>query len=94
MPSSAQLATLADWLDDAEDSDDIPRIQPLPELTSAEIGALAHLYRSEVYRCSVWRTRLDTTTNWAVVTLGVALSRDPCGRRPVSLWYSSGWGLF
>ncbi|ANT61401.1 hypothetical protein AYJ57_02310 [Salipiger sp. CCB-MM3] len=47
--------------------------EPRP-LGSAEIGALAHLYRSEVYRCSIWRTRLDTTTNWAVVTLGVALS--------------------
>ncbi|WP_226621262.1 DUF2270 domain-containing protein [Alloyangia pacifica] len=43
-------------------------------LDGAEIGALAHLYRGEVYRCTVWRTRLDTTTNWAVVTLGVALS--------------------
>lgn len=43
-------------------------------LDGAEIGALAHLYRSEVHRCTVWRTRLDTTTNWAVVTLGVALS--------------------
>lgn len=44
------------------------------EFSSAEIGALAHLYRGEVYRSTVWRTRLDTTTNWAVVTLGVALS--------------------
>jgi uncharacterized membrane protein len=43
-------------------------------LNIAEIGALAHLYRGEVYRSTVWRTRLDTTTNWAVVTLGVALS--------------------
>ncbi|SES26316.1 Uncharacterized membrane protein [Tranquillimonas rosea] len=43
-------------------------------LTSAEIGALAHLYRGEVYRSTLWRTRLDTTTNWAVVTLGIALS--------------------
>jgi uncharacterized membrane protein len=42
--------------------------------TAAEIGALAHLYRGEVYRSTLWRTRLDTTTNWAVVTLGVALS--------------------
>ena len=40
----------------------------------AEIGALAHLYRGEVYRSTVWRTRLDHTTNWAVVTLGIALS--------------------
>ena len=44
------------------------------EFSSAEIGALAHLYRAEVYRSTAWRTRLDTTTNWAVVTLGVALS--------------------
>jgi len=44
------------------------------EFSAAEIGALAHLYRGEVYRSTVWRTRLDTTTNWSVVTLGVALS--------------------
>ena len=44
------------------------------EFSAAEIGALAHLYRGEVYRSTVWRTRLDTTTNWAVVTLGVAQS--------------------
>ncbi len=49
-----------------------PRESELPG--DAEIGALAHLYRGEVYRSTVWRTRLDTTTNWAVVTLGVALS--------------------
>ena len=43
-------------------------------LSAAEIGALAHLYRAEVYRSTIWRTRLDTTTNWSVVTLGIALS--------------------
>ena len=45
-----------------------------PEFTAAEIGALAHLYRGEVYRSTVWRTRLDSSTNWAVVTTGIALS--------------------
>lgn len=40
----------------------------------AELGALAHLYRGEVYRSTVWRTRLDATTNWAVVATGLALS--------------------
>ena len=45
-----------------------------PEFTAAEIGALAHLYRGEVYRSTVWRTRLDNSTNWAVVTTGIALS--------------------
>ena len=41
---------------------------------SAEIGAVAHLYRAEVYRSTIWRTRLDNTTNWAIVTMGIALS--------------------
>jgi uncharacterized membrane protein len=41
---------------------------------SDELGALAHLYRGEVYRSTLWRTRLDHTTNWAVVTTGLALS--------------------
>src|SRR5271165_5212889 len=41
---------------------------------AAEIGAIAHLYRGEVYRSTVWRTRLDSSTNWAVVTTGIALS--------------------
>ena len=45
-----------------------------PSLDSAEMGVLAHLYRGEVYRSTIWRTRLDTSTNWSVVTLGVALS--------------------
>ena len=40
----------------------------------AEIGALAHLYRGEMYQSKVWRNRLDTTTNWAIVTTGIALS--------------------
>jgi len=41
---------------------------------AAEIGTLAHLYRGEMYRSKIWRTRLDATTNWAVVTTGIALS--------------------
>ena len=53
-----------------------PALPPAPirEFSAAEIGALAHLYRGEVYRSTVWRTRLDSTTNWAVVTTGIALS--------------------
>ena len=42
--------------------------------SAAEIGAIAHFYRAEVYRSTMWRTRLDNTTNWAVVTTGIALS--------------------
>jgi len=47
---------------------------PYGQFSSAEMGALAHLYRGEVYRSTIWRTRLDNTTNWSVVTLGIALS--------------------
>ena len=47
---------------------------PGHEFSAAEIGALAHLYRGEVYRSTIWRTRLDNTTNWAVVALGIAVS--------------------
>jgi uncharacterized membrane protein len=45
-----------------------------PGFGPAEIGALAHLYRGEVYRSTVWRSRLDATTNWAVLATGIALS--------------------
>ena len=45
-----------------------------PSFDTAELGALAHLYRGEVYRSTIWRTRLDQTTNWAVVTTGLAMS--------------------
>ncbi len=29
--------------------------------------ALAHLYRGEMQRMTVWRSRLDTTSNWAIL---------------------------
>jgi uncharacterized membrane protein len=47
---------------------------PPPEFSAAELGALAHLYRGEMYRSKIWRTRLDATTNWAVAVTGIALS--------------------
>ncbi len=36
--------------------------------------AMVHLYRAEVQRANVWRSRLDNTTNWAVVTSAAALT--------------------
>lgn len=36
--------------------------------------AMVHFYRGEVQRSNVWRTRLDATTNWAVITAGATLS--------------------
>ena len=67
-PSWNQPMTVRDTQESA-----LPTTQKL-EFSAAEIGALAHLYRGEVYRSTAWRTRLDSTTNWAVVTTGIALS--------------------
>src|SRR5512139_2975204 len=36
--------------------------------------AIVHLYRGEVQRANVWRQRLDSTTNWAVITAGAGIS--------------------
>ncbi|MCC7362405.1 MAG: DUF2270 domain-containing protein [Anaerolineales bacterium] len=36
--------------------------------------AMVHFYRGELQRSNTWRTRLDNTTNWAVVTTGAAIS--------------------
>ena len=36
--------------------------------------AMVHFYRGELTRANTWRNRLDTTTNWAVVTVGAALT--------------------
>lgn len=38
------------------------------------VTSMAHLYRAEVSRANLWRSRLDTTTNWAVVTSAAALT--------------------
>jgi uncharacterized membrane protein len=36
--------------------------------------AMVHLYRGELSRANVWRQRLDSTTNWAVITAGAGIS--------------------
>ena len=38
------------------------------------VSSMAHQYRAEVQRTNSWRTRLDVTTNWAVVLTGVSIS--------------------
>jgi uncharacterized membrane protein len=42
--------------------------------TSEFVTAMVHLFRAEIQRANVWRQRLDTTTNWAVVTTGAVIS--------------------
>jgi uncharacterized membrane protein len=41
-----------------------------PQFTTA----IVHLYRAEIQRSNLWRSRLDATTNWAVVTSAAALT--------------------
>src|SRR5512134_2027510 len=64
----------------AENEGDTPNRQ----YGAAEVGALAHLYRGEMYRSTVWRTRLDTTTNWSVVTNeeSMAEAAEPASSEP------------
>ena len=72
-------------------------VRPPHEFDTARIGALAHLYRGEIYRSTIWRTRLDNTTNWAVVTLGIALSvtfsSQEASPLPLLLANVAGWYL-
>jgi uncharacterized membrane protein len=50
-------------------------VEPARRLSAGECTtAMVHLYRAEAGRAHTWRSRLDTTTNWAVVTTGVAIS--------------------
>lgn len=45
------------------------------QLGSANFAtAMVHFYRGEVSRTNTWRTRLDVTTNWAVITTAAALT--------------------
>lgn len=45
------------------------------KLRSGEfVTAMVHFFRAEIQRANVWRQRLDTTTNWAVVATGATLS--------------------
>jgi uncharacterized membrane protein len=51
-----------------------PAFEEYPLTRPEYISALVHFYRGEMYRSQVWRTRLDTTTNWAVVTTAATIS--------------------
>jgi len=36
--------------------------------------AMVHFYRAEIQRSNTWRTRLDNTTNWAIITTSAVIS--------------------
>ena len=51
-----------------------PNFEDTPLGRPEYIAAMVHLYRGEQHRAQIWRTRLDVTTNWAVISLGALLS--------------------
>jgi uncharacterized membrane protein len=51
-----------------------PTFESFPLTRPEYISAMVHFYRGEMYRSQVWRSRLDTTTNWAVVTVAGMIS--------------------
>jgi uncharacterized membrane protein len=38
------------------------------------VTAMVHYFRAEVHRANIWRQRLDTTTNWAVISTGAGIT--------------------
>jgi uncharacterized membrane protein len=69
-------------VDPTHPADDTDKGRPEPvwtyrgyQLKASEFTtAMVHFHRAEVQRANVWRQRLDTTTNWAVITAGAAIS--------------------
>lgn len=44
-------------------------------LRSSEfVTAMVHYFRAEISRANIWRQRLDTTTNWAVLTTAASIT--------------------
>lgn len=54
---------------------DIAQRLDLEHITRTEfINAMVHLYRGELGEATAWRSRIDTTSHWAVVLSATALS--------------------
>jgi uncharacterized membrane protein len=74
MTENASLPSIAQRLD-------------LEHITRSEfINAMVHLYRGELGEATAWRSRIDTTSHWAVVLSATALSfvfSDNTGERHV-----------
>jgi uncharacterized membrane protein len=57
------------------DGSNAPAAEPPRRPSSSEfITAMVHLYRAEAANALSWRSRLDTTTNWSVITTAAAIS--------------------
>jgi uncharacterized membrane protein len=53
---------------------DAPRFEDYPLTRQEYFTAMVHFYRGEMQRSTTWRQRLDTTTNWAALTMAAMLS--------------------
>jgi uncharacterized membrane protein len=55
-----------------EDPAAMDALLPVAEAGGAFHTAMAHLYRGEIHRMTVWRSRLDATSHWAMLlTVGM-----------------------
>ena len=60
---------------DLSSHQDVGQRLDLANLNRTEfVNAMAHLYRGELSEATAWRTRIDTTSNWAVVMSVTTLS--------------------
>ena len=63
-----------------------PRVETSPRDVEADSAtfqtAVAHLYRGEMHRMATWRTRLDTTSHWAII-LSIGLTTFALGSSAV-----------
>jgi len=49
--------------------DGVPDLPPgFPVYAGSEATTMAHFYRGEMNRLTIWRTRMDATTNWAILS--------------------------
>ncbi len=44
------------------------RVAGEPAFAGSDATAMAHFYRGEMNRLTIWRTRMDITTNWAILS--------------------------
>lgn len=52
----------------ADDPKPPPAFEETPLTRPEYVAALVHFYRGEIYRATQWRLRLDTTTNWSILS--------------------------
>jgi uncharacterized membrane protein len=48
---------------------DVPSFEDTDLTRNEYIAALVHFYRGELHRATLWRMRLDNTTNWSIISV-------------------------